>query len=388
MTERLRTPTKLWNEQKRQFNEMTSPNEGFHRRKDTMGFDHDDHEDSVSRRRAIKRMIWTSTGVLWMVSGGSKSFSQVSAAQAATAIGQAKPTIPIIVKDKTSPYWRTVLAGARQAGRDLGVNVIELGTDSETDINGQIDILAQAVAPIPAAIVIAPAQFAALGKPVDKAAKQVKIIGIDSDADSSAFTSFVKTDNVQAGRLAADILADAIKRTYADAEGDVAIITSLFGVASLDQRARGFKEQIATKYGALDIVAHKVGDGQATTGFNIMMDLIADYPELRGVFASDLVMAKGAARAVAEQRTNKGGDTINFVGFGADKSLVQLLRDGTVVALVVQDPFRMGYDGIKTALAASRGEHVPTNVDTDANLITKADMNSARSQELLNPKVN
>ena len=207
-----------------------------------MGFDHDDHEDSVSRRRAIKRMIWTSTGVLWMVSGGSKSFSQVSAGQAATAIGQAKPTIPIIVKDKTSPYWRTVLAGARQAGRDLGVNVIELGTDSETDINGQIDILAQAVAPIPAAIVIAPAQFAALGKPVDKAAKQVKIIGIDSDADSSAFTSFVKTDNVQAGRLAADILADAIKRTYADAEGDVAIITSFFGVASLDQRARGFKE--------------------------------------------------------------------------------------------------------------------------------------------------
>jgi ribose transport system substrate-binding protein len=297
---------------------MTSPNQGFHRRKDTMAFDHDDHQDGVSRRRALKRMIWTSTGVLWMVSGGSKSFGQISSAQAATAAGQAKPTIPIIVKDKTSLYWQTVLAGARQAGRDLGVNVIELGTDPETDINGQIAILAQAVAPIPAAIVIAPAQFAALGKPIDKAAKQVKIIGIDSDADSSAFTSFVKTDNVQAGRLAADILADAIKRTYADAEGDVAIITSLSGVASLDQRARGFKEQIATKYGALDIVAPKVGDGQATTGFNIMMDLIADYPELRGVFASDLVMAKGAARAVAEKKTNKGGryDQFRRLRFG------------------------------------------------------------------------
>jgi ABC-type sugar transport system substrate-binding protein len=141
-----------------------------------------------------------------------RSFGQISSAQAATAVGP-KPTIPVIVKDKTSLYWQTVLAGARQAGRDLGVNVIELGADSETDINGQIGILAQAVAPIPAAIVIAPAQFAALGKPIDGAAKQVKIIGIDSEADSSAFTSFVKTDNVQAGRLAADILADAIKRT-------------------------------------------------------------------------------------------------------------------------------------------------------------------------------
>ena len=353
-----------------------------------MAFDHDDHEDGVSRRRALKRMIWASTGVLWMVSGGAKSFGQISSAQAATALGQTKPTIPIIVKDKTSLYWQTVLAGARQAGRDLGVNVIELGTDSESNINGQIGILAKAVAPIPAAIVIAPAQFAALGKPIDNAAKKAKIIGIDSDADSSAFTSLLKTDNVQAGRLAADILADMIKRTYADAEGDVAIITSLPGVASLDQRARGFKEQIATKYGALDIVAHKVGDGQATTGFNIMMDLIEDYPELRGVFASDVVMAKGAAQAVAEKKTNKGGDTINFVGFDLDNSLVQLLQDGTVAALVVQDPFRMGYDGIKTALAASKGEHVPTNVDTGANLVTKANMNSPRSQKLLNPKIN
>jgi ribose transport system substrate-binding protein len=274
------------------------------------------------------------------------------------------------------------------AGRDLGVNVIELGADSEADINGQIGILAQAVAPVPAAIVIAPAQFAALGKPIDEAAKQVKIIGIESEADSSAFTSFVKTDNVQAGRLAADILADAIKRTYADAEGDVAIITSSSGIASLEERANGFKEQIATKYGALDIVAHKVGDGQARTGFSIMLDLIADYPELRGVFASDLVMAKGAAQAVAEKQTNKGGDTINFVGFGSDNSLVQLLQAGTVAGLVVHDPFHMGYDSIKTALAASRGEHVKTNIDSGANLITKANMNSPRSQELLNPKIN
>jgi ribose transport system substrate-binding protein len=289
-----------------------------------MAFDHDDHHDSVSRRHALERMIWASTGVLWMVSaGGSKSFGL-----AATAREQTKPTIPIIVKDKTSLYWQTALAGARKAGRDLGVNVIELGTDSESDIDGQIGILANAVASNPAAIVIAPAQSAALGTAIDNAAKKAKIVGIDSDAASSAITSLLRTDNVQAGRLAADILADMIKRTYADAEGDVAIITSLSGVASIDQRARGFKEQIAKRYGALDIIAHKIGDGQVTTGFNIMMGLIADYPELRGVFASDLVMAKGAAQAVAEKKTNKGGDTINFVGFDSNKMLVQWLEGG------------------------------------------------------------
>jgi len=190
-----------------------------------------------------------------------------------------------------------------------------------------------------------------------------------------------------AGRIAADALAEEIKRTYADAEGDVALITSLPGVALLDQRAKGFKEQIAAKYGALDIIAEKVGDGKAATGSKIMMDLISGYPELRGVFASNLVMAQGAAETLAENRTNKTGDNIKLVGFDSDDELVKFLQNGTIAALVVQNPFRMGYDGVKIALAASRGEQVPANVDTGVNLITKANISSARSQELLNPKI-
>ncbi len=99
-----------------------------------------------------------------------------------TAPAAEKPTIPIIVKDTTSGFWQIVLAGARKAGQDLNVNVPELGAQSESDINGQISILENAVSGNPAAIVIAPTQFAALGKPIDEAAKQVKIIGIDSAA--------------------------------------------------------------------------------------------------------------------------------------------------------------------------------------------------------------
>jgi len=135
-----------------------------------------------------------------------------------------KPTVPIIVKDTTSAFWQIVLAGARKAGQDLSVNVPELGAQSESDINGQISILENAVSGNPAAIVIAPTQFAALGKPIDEAAKKVKVIGIDSAADSKAFTSFLTTDNVQGGRVAADGLGEAIKAKYGKAEGDVALI--------------------------------------------------------------------------------------------------------------------------------------------------------------------
>ena len=79
---------------------------------------------------------------------------------AATAYA-AEASIPIIVKDTTSNFWQIVLAGARKAGKDLGVKVPELGAQSESDINGQISILENAVSEKPVAIVIAPTQFKA-----------------------------------------------------------------------------------------------------------------------------------------------------------------------------------------------------------------------------------
>jgi ribose transport system substrate-binding protein len=305
-------------------------------------------------------------------------------ASGATAVAQTKPTIPVIVKDMTSPYWRTVLAGARKAGQDLGVNVVALGTQSESDTNGQISILATAVASSPAAIVIAPSEFAALGKPIDEAAKKVKIIGIESAADTKAMTSLLATDNLNAGRVAADALAVAITKTYADTEGDVVMITSMPGVPSLDQRAKGFKEVVAAKYKALDITAEKVADGKPATVIAIMNDLIANTGDLRGVFVSDPVTAQAVSQAVVEKKTN---DKINIVGVGSDEKLVKFLQDDVITGLVVEDPFRMGYDGVKMALAASKGEQVSANVDTGVTLITKANMGSARSEELLKPKV-
>ncbi|MQB41373.1 ABC transporter substrate-binding protein [Rhizobium sp. ICMP 5592] len=293
-------------------------------------------------------------------------------------------TIPIIVKDTTSFYWQIVLAGARQAGKDLGVKVPELGAQSESDINGQITILENAVAGKPAAVVISPTEFKALGKPVDQAAKSVPVVGIDSGADSKAFVSFLTTDNTQGGRIAADGLAAAIKGMTGKEEGEIAIITSLPGVGSLDQRRQGFLEEVKAKYPGLKVVADKYADGQATTGLNIMTDLITANPKLVGVFASNLIMAQGVGQAIAE---NKLGDKIKVIGFDNDDKTVGFLKSGVLAGLVVQDPYRMGYDGIKTALAASKKEKVEANVDTGANLVTKANMSDPKIDALLNPKV-
>jgi ribose transport system substrate-binding protein len=295
-------------------------------------------------------------------------------------------TIPIIVKDTTSFYWQIVLAGARAAGKDLGVTVPELGAQAETDVNGQVSILENAVSGSPAAIVIAPTEKDALGAPITEAAASVPIIGIDSSADSDKFSSFLTTDNVQGGRIAADGLAAAIAAKHdGKMEGDVALITNAPGAGSLEQRKEGFVAQLKEKYPGLNLVADKYADGQASTGLNITTDLLTANPNLVGIFASNLIMAQGAGQAVAE---NKAQDKVALVGFDSDDKLVSLLREGVISALVVQDPYRMGYDGIKTALAVSKGETVEKNVDTGANLITTANMDEPRSQELLNPKVN
>ena len=313
----------------------------------------------------------------------------ISAVALATGMLSATPsfaqevTIPIIVKDTTSFYWQIVLAGARAAGKDLGVNVPELGAQAETDINGQISILENAVAGSPAAVVISPTEKSALGAPITEAANSVPIIGIDSSADSTAFTSFLTTDNVQGGRIAADGLAAAIMAATGKQEGEVALITSVPNAGSLEERKQGFIEQLAT-YPGLTLVADKYADGQAATGLNITTDLLTANPNLVGIFASNLIMAQGAGQALAE---NGVAETVSLIGFDSDDKLVGFLTDGTIDALVVQDPYRMGYDGIKTALAASKGEAVEAFVDTGANLITTANMNEERSQALLNPKV-
>ena len=285
-------------------------------------------------------------------------------AAAVASIGFAAPsfaadvTIPIIVKDTTSFYWQIVFSGACQAGKDLNVNVPQLGAQSESDINGEISILENAVAGKPAAVVIAPTEFKALGAPIDEAAKSVPIIGIDSAADSKSFTSFLTTDNVQGGRVAADGLAAAIKEKTGKVAGDVALITSLPGVGSLSQRAQGFKEELAAKYPDLKLVADKTADGMATTGLNIT--------------------------TVAE---NKVAGKVALIGFDSDDKTLGYLDDGTIAGLVVQDPYRMGYDGIKTALAASKGEKVPANVDTGANLVTKANSTDPKIAALIHPKL-
>ncbi len=313
--------------------------------------------------------------------------SVLAAVCMAAALSAARPasaeTIPVIVKDTTAQYWQIVLAGARKAGKELGINVPTFGAQSEADIAGQISALENATSSGPPAIVIAPTQFSALGAPITAAAKETKVIGVDSSAATSAFTSFLTTDNVKGGAQAADALGEAIKVRNGRASGDVAVIVALPGVGSLDARVKGFRQELAAKYPELKIIAVRIADGQVTTGLNIANDLLTAHPNLAGIFAANLPMSQGASQAVAEVKPAR----LSLVCFDSDDKLVGMLKSGVVSALVVQDPFRMGYEGVKIADDAAHNKPVPKSIDTGVNVITKSNMDTAKSQALLNPKL-
>ena len=290
--------------------------------------------------------------------------------------------VTVIVKATTSPYWQTVFAGAKAAAEELSVNLTTQGAAEESDIAGQISILENAVTQGPDAIVIAPTALEPLGAPIDRAAENIPIIMIDSAAQTDAYTSFLTTDNFAAGQLAAEALANAVEAQKGSAEGQIAILTALPGVGSLSQRDEGFRDGLK-KYPGLTEVANRFNNNDANQALSNTLDILVANPDLVGIFADNLPMGVGAGRAIAERG---GEDQVAVVAFDSDDAEIEYLQGGQIKALVVQNPYRMGYEGVKTAVAAVNGETVEKNIDTGVTVVTQENFDTQEVQELLYPE--
>ncbi|MEQ8966944.1 MAG: ABC transporter substrate-binding protein [Azospirillaceae bacterium] len=293
----------------------------------------------------------------------------------------AQETIAVVVKDTTSPFWQTVMAGACEAGRDLGVTVNVTGPQSEADIAAQISTVENAVSTGADALVLAPTSFDGLGPAVDEAAESMPVFLIDSKANSEAYTSLLATDNILGGRLGGEALGNAIEAKHGSASGTVGIISYGPGVSTLDERIQGFKEGLAA-FPDLEIVTERVGDFQTTTALNDTSDVLTAFPDITGLFADALFTGLGAGQALSE--SGKAGETL-LVSFDASDTLEQFIRDGVAQALIVQDPYRMGYGGVENALEALAGEDIPDFIDTGVMVITPDNVDTDEAQALLHP---
>ncbi|MGH7122444.1 MAG: ABC transporter substrate-binding protein [Acetobacteraceae bacterium] len=294
-----------------------------------------------------------------------------------------KAKIDVIVKATTSQYWATVFDGARQAAKDLGLSIVTLGAPSELDAAQEVQILENATSAKPTGIVIAATNAQALAQPIAAATKAgIPVIVVDSDANTKDYVTFLATNNETGGQKAADELARCVKARTGNDTGKVAYLTALAGAQSLNDRDKGFVEQLK-KYPGLQIVEHRVGNNQASRALSDSEDLLTRHPDLVGIFADNELEGDGAGTAVSEKGL---GSKLCLVAFDTSDQEVKFVRTGIIDALIVQNPYMMGYAGVWYALAASHGVVFPKYVDTGVSVVTKANIDSPQMVGLLNPK--
>ena len=291
----------------------------------------------------------------------------------------AEDTVAVIVKATTSEYWQWVFKGAEDAGKLIGVKVDKLGTPKD-DAAGQIGVLESAAGSKPAAIVISPTISEALGDPIAAVSDAgIPVIVIDSGAKTDKYASFLTTNNEAGGKAAADALAACIKERTGKVAGKVGYLTAMAGHESLDSRDKGFTEGMKA-YPDVTVVGNRVANNEEAEGMSLTADMLTKDPDLVGIFADNAQMGTGAGASVSEQKI---GDKFCLVAFDSDAGELEHLKDGAIYALIIQDPYMMGFAGVWYGYAAAHGVRLPKNVDTGVGTVTKANMDDPKFAGLL-----
>jgi len=291
----------------------------------------------------------------------------------------AEETVDVIVKATTSEYWQWVFKGAEAAGKQLGVKIDKLGTPKD-DAAGQIAVLESAAGSKPVAIVISPTIFEALGDPIAAVSDAgIPVIVIDSGAKTDKYASFLTTNNEAGGKAAAEAMAACIKERTGKAAGKVGYITAMAGHESLDSRDKGFVEGLKA-YPDLKLVGNRVANNEEAEGMSLTANMMTKDPDLVGIFADNAQMGTGAGASINEQKL---GSKVCLVAFDSDAGEVEHLNDGSIYALIIQDPYMMGFGGVWYGYAAAHGARLPKDVDTGVGTVTKANMNDPKLAGLL-----
>jgi ribose transport system substrate-binding protein len=291
-----------------------------------------------------------------------------------------KKQIAVIAKSTVNAYWKAVEAGAEQAGTEANVDIIWTGPDSETNHDQQASMVDNMVNRQVAGIVLAPTNVTALVRPVESAvARGVPVVLIDSTLNSTKPTSVIATDNYAAGGQAAEALIAAMGTTHKFG-GKVIMLRFLEGSGSTEAREKGFADRIKKEPG-LELVdsMYTKGGGSTTDAADTADALLRRFTkdnvlQVDGIFASNQPTAIAMLETLDKSRAS--GNTIDaaYVGFDSHEVLLKGIRDGKIAAIVVQDPKKMGYLGVKTMLAILHGDRVDATIPTAAATVTKANI--------------
>jgi len=287
-----------------------------------------------------------------------------------------KKVIAVIPKGVSHFFWQSVHAGAEAAAKETNVEVIWNGPARETDYTGQINIVEDAINRRVDGLVLAPSHRDSLVPVVERAQKEgIPLTIFDSGIGTEQYVSYVATDNHQGGVQGAERLAEKL-----GGKGKVAVLGVKAGSVSTDEREQGFQETIKQKYPGIEIVAFQYGEADRAMSLDRASDILTAHTDLNGFFASNESSTVGVVQALKQKGlTGK----VVLVGFDSSPNLIEDLKAGAIDSLVLQNPYKMGYEAVKTIVAKLNGQTPPRKIDTGVKLLTKDNLDTPEMQQLL-----
>ncbi len=286
---------------------------------------------------------------------------------------QSERVIAVIPKGTINMWWEVVRKGAEKAGKEFNYRIVWNGPEVETDREKQIQAVEDALIKKSVAIVLGPNDFKALARSVEKIRQAgIPCVIVDSPVDSKDFNSFVGTDNFSGGADAARIIGKALNK-----RGSVILVRFVQNSASTDARAAGFVETLKKEFPEIKVVAEQYTLGTVEDARQKTVDMLTRYPQADGVFAVNHPSSVGAFKAI--QNEGKEGK-IRFVAFDSDPVLLDGVANGGVEAIIAQNPFEIGYHGVRIAAKLLAGEEVPAEYPVASMIVNKQNLEEMKKQ--------
>jgi ribose transport system substrate-binding protein len=275
-------------------------------------------------------------------------------------------------------FYITMQCGIQAEAAKLGVKVNTQGPQ-KFDPTLQKPIVDSVVASNPDAILIAPTDVTAMQTPLQAAtAKGIKLVLVDTTLkDPSIAESAIASDNEGGGKAA----FEAIKKLNPNG-GKVMVMSVDPGISTTDARVKGFEDAVNADPKFTYVGVQYSHDDPATAAQLTSAALQKD-PDMVGIFAANLFAAEGSATGL--RQAGKEGK-VDIVGFDAGPNQVKALKNGTVQALVAQEPANIGKYGVDAAVSALDGTAVPKSVQTGFTVITKQNVNGAGASAIYKSK--
>jgi len=288
--------------------------------------------------------------------------------------------IAVVPKATSHLFWVSVQAGAMAAGRQLNVDVVWNGPATETDYARQVQIVDSMIARQVDGLAVAAQDRTTLNASLDRAAAaHLPVTVFDSGVDSTNYMTYIATNNFQGGQMAARKLAWLL-----NGRGKIAMLMHAPGSKSTLDREAGFEDALQKEFPGIRIVARQFSMSDRAKAMAAAENFVTAQPDLDGMFASAEPGSVGAALALKSRGL---AGKVKLVAFDASDELVQDLKDGSIDALVAQDPFRMGYEAVKTLVDKLHGGNPPKLIDLSATVVTKSDLDKPAIKALLFPDV-